>query len=66
MYILQHSAQTAVPRASPGALHAMSGLWPTKDKVFKAFSWHCKSPRAVDVAKAMVARQGTKRQSAVD
>ena len=40
--------------------------WPSKEKMFLAFAWHSKSPRAVDVAKAMVARQRAKRQSPAD
>ncbi len=66
VYTSQHSAQTAVPRASHGASHAMALLWPKKNRVFAAFSWHSTCPRAVDVAKGMMALQSTKRQSAVN
>ena len=48
------------------AMSSHSTKWPKKTMVFAAFSWHLTSPRALDVAKAMVARQRTKRQSPVD
>ena len=34
--------------------------------MFAAFSWHSTSPRALDVAKTMVAASATKRKSAAD
>ncbi len=61
-FVLRSKAD--VRSAALGA--AMSAQWPKKNKAFAAFSWHSKSPRALVVAKAMVARQRTKRQSPVD